>query len=334
MPETEWTPRHQPVLTAEVLELLAPVAGGPAPRGWLVDCTLGLGGHASAILERFSEARLVGIDRDPQALKLARERLGCFGERVRIVQGRFAELEDLLRGGGLAKDGGLVKDGGLGVSGVLADLGVSSMQLETPERGFSFMHDGPLDMRMGEERQEDDMTAQDVLQNYSEEELRRLLRLYGEERYARQIARAIVERRTTRPLETTGELCRLVERVKPTPRGPRRKRIHPATQTFQALRMEVNGELQELKGLLESTVNMLEQNGRLVVISYQSLEDREVKHTLRDMATGEIEPITGRPKAETRLIEVLTKKVVRPSAAEVERNPRSRSARLRAARRL
>lgn len=322
--ETEWVPQHEPVLTAEVLELLAPAAGGPGSQaGWLVDCTLGLGGHASAILERFADARLVGIDRDGEALQLARERLGRFGERVRFVRGRFADLEDLLHGCGLHK-----------VSGVLADLGVSSMQLERPERGFSFMHEGPLDMRMGEERQGDDMTAQDVLQNYSEEELRRLLRLYGEERYARQIARAIVERRTTRPLETTGELCQLIEKVKPAPRGPRRKRIHPATQTFQALRMEVNGELEELKGLLESSVNMLEQNGRLVVISYQSLEDREVKHTLRDLATGEIEPITGRPKAETRLIEVLTKKVVRPSTAEVERNPRSRSARLRAARRL
>lgn len=323
--ETEWTPQHQPVLTAEVLELLEPVA----KEGWLVDCTLGLAGHATAILERFAGARLVGIDRDAQALELARERLGRFGERVRLVRGRFAQLKELVH------DCLLVKDGGRGkVHGVLADLGVSSMQLERPERGFSFMHEGPLDMRMGEERQGDDMTAQDVLQHYSEEELRRLLRLYGEERYARQIARAIVERRTTRPLETTGDLCRLVEQVKPAPRGPRRKRIHPATQTFQALRMEVNGELEELKGLLESSVNMLEQNGRLVVISYQSLEDREVKHTLRDLATGEIEPITGRPKAETRLIEVLTKKVVRPSTAEVERNPRSRSARLRAARRL
>lgn len=324
MAETEWTPQHQPVLTAEVLDLLAPAAGGPVVQGgWLVDCTLGLAGHATALLERFSGARLVGIDRDAQALELARERLGRFGERVRLVRGRFSELRELLHECGLEK-----------VHGVLADLGVSSMQLERPERGFSFMHEGPLDMRMGEERQGDDMTAQDVLQNYSEEELRRLLRLYGEERYARQIARAIVERRTTRPLETTGDLCRLVEKVKPAPRGPRRKRIHPATQTFQALRMEVNGELDELKGLLESSVNMLEQNGRLVVISYQSLEDREVKHTLRDLATGEIEPVTGRPKAETRLIEVLTKKVVRPSTAEVERNPRSRSARLRAARRL
>ncbi len=326
-PEAGWVPQHQPVLTAEVLDFLAPAAGGPAagggPSGWLVDCTLGLGGHAAALLERFAEARLVGIDRDPWALQVARERLGRFGERVRILQGRFAELEDLLRGCGLAK-----------VSGVLADLGVSSMQLETPARGFSFMHDGPLDMRMGEERQEDDMTAQDVLRSYSEEELRRLLRVYGEERYARQIARAIVERRTIRPLETTGELRRLIEEVKPVLRGPRRKRIHPATQTFQALRMEVNAELDELKGLLKSSVNMLEQNGRLVVISYQSLEDREVKHTLRDLATGEIEPITGRPRAETQVIEVLTKKVVRPNAAEVERNPRSRSARLRAARRL
>jgi 16S rRNA (cytosine1402-N4)-methyltransferase len=316
-------PGHEPVLVEEALGFLE-VADRPDAEGWFVDCTLGLGGHAAALLERNDKAKLVGVDRDPRALEIARERLERFGERVRLVTGRFADVEDLLHRCGIRR-----------VSGMLADLGVSSMQLETATRGFSFMKDGPLDMRMGgEESQGDEMTAHEVLRNYSEEELQRLLRIYGEERYARQISRAIVSRRTTRPLETTGELRQLIEDVKPRPRGPRKKRIHPATQTFQALRIEVNRELDELGSLLDSSVNMLEQNGRLVVISYHSLEDRAVKHTLRGMAAGKVEPVTGQPRAETQLIEVLTKRVVRPSVEEVERNPRSRSAKLRAARRL
>lgn len=312
-------------MLAEVCDLLAPVADG-----WIVDCTVGLGGHTEALLERFSAARILGIDRDPRALELAGERLARFGSRVRFLEGRFSDVQRLCLAADIERP-----------RGVLADLGVSSMQLEIAERGFSFMYDGPLDMRMSGGEQGDVMTAQEVLQNYSEEELRRLMRIYGEERYARQIARAIVNRRTTRPLETTGELRQLIEEVKPSAnwsRGKRRgrgqKTTHPATQTFQALRMEVNEELGELRQLLDDSTQMLDQDGRLVVISYHSGEDRMVKHTLRDLAAGEIEPVTGRTRAETQVIEVLTKKVVRPSEAEVERNPRSRSARLRAARRL
>lgn len=313
--------RHEPVLLAEVLDLFAPVAAGRA-GAILVDCTLGLGGHAAALLERFPAAALVGIDRDGRALELAAERLSPFGARVRLARGRFSELERTLDALGVGR-----------VDGILADLGVSSMQLDTAERGFSFQQDGPLDMRMGGDEEGEVMTAREVLESYSEKELQRLLRQYGEELNARQIARAIVECRAERPLETTGQLRRLIEQAKPASRRGR-KPIHPATQTFQALRIEVNRELAELGELLDQSVRRLESDGRLVLISYHSLEDRLVKHTLRDLATGEIEPVTGRPRAETQVIEVLTRKVVRPGAEEVARNPRGRSARLRAARRL
>ncbi len=306
--------RHQPVLLEEVLRFLA--AGG---GGCFVDCTLGLGGHAEALLERSPRATLVGIDRDPQALELAAARLSRFGERVELVAGRFAELERLLTALGIER-----------VSGVLADLGVSSLQLETAERGFSFMHDGPLDMRMGSEEGQE-MTAGEIVNRFPEETLRQILKDYGEERQAKRIARAIVERRREKPLRTTGELGRLIDEAKPF---DRRRRIHSATQTFQALRIEVNRELDELRALLEQAVRMLESKGRLVVISYHSLEDRIVKHTLRELATGKIEPVTGRPRAETQVLEVLTRKPIRPNAEEVAANPRSRSARLRAARRL
>ena len=256
------------------------------------------------------------MDRDRRALELARERLAGFGERVRLIYGRFDDLERRLAEQGIE-----------GVNGVLADLGVSSMQLEVPERGFSFMYDGPLDMRMGS----GEVTARDVVNRYREEELAKIFREYGEERYSRRIARRIAEKRLEAPIETTAELRRLVERAKPRSKT---RRIHPATQVFQALRIEVNQELEQLRDLLAQSTRILDRDGRLVVISYHSLEDRLVKHTLRDLATGEIEPVTGRPRAETRIIEVLTRKPVRPTAEEVATNPRSRSARLRAARRL
>lgn len=316
--QTAW---HDPVLVDEVLELFAPVAeGGGEPV--LVDVTVGLGGHSEAFLRRFPAVSLVAVDRDARALEQARQRLRPFGGRVRLVRSRFSELGELLSELGLEK-----------VYGIFGDLGVSSMQLETADRGFSFQREGPLDMRMGGEDEGEVMTAQEVLRNYSEKELRRLLRQYGEEMNARQIAHAIVAGRAESPLETTGELRRLIEKAKPGS-WRRRKKVHPATQTFQALRIEVNEELDELEKLLRQSVERLRCDGRLSLISYHSGEDRIVKHTLRDLATGEIEPITGRPRSETQLIEVLTKKAVRPSAGEVARNPRSRSARLRAARRL
>lgn len=322
---------HQPVLVAEVVRWLDLARGG-----CIVDCTVGLGGHAAAILDSSPAVTLLGLDRDSQALQLASERLARFGDRVRLVRARFDQLEEVLVDQGIGK-----------ASGVLADLGVSSMQLDVGERGFSFRLDGPLDMRMGTGRDANgrsprrgangtQLTAWAIVNRYPEAELSRILRQFGEERHARRIASSIVAARREAAIETTTELCRLVEQAKPhrRPRRDGKKGIHPATQVFQALRIEVNQELDQLGELLDQSIRMLDRDGRLVVISYHSLEDRVVKHTLRDLARGEIEPVTGRARAESRLIEVLTRKPLRPNADEVASNARSRSARLRAARRL
>ncbi len=317
-------PRHLPVLLAETLDLWV-----SDPRGCYVDATLGLGGHGEALLQRCPEATLVGLDRDPRALALAAERLAIFGDRVRLVRGRFDQLSERLRDLGITA-----------VDGILADLGVSSMQLDLAARGFSFARPGPLDMRMGL----GEMTAADVVNGYPEDDLVTIFKEYGEEKKARPIARAIVRQRAEEPFETTADLCKVVESCKKAPPawvahrqrrgGGRQRTIHPATQVFQALRIEVNDELRQVEALLDESVQMLRQEGHLVVISYHSLEDRIVKHRLRDMARGEVEPVTGRPRAETQLIEVLTRRPVRPSDTEVVANPRSRSARLRAAKRI
>jgi 16S rRNA (cytosine1402-N4)-methyltransferase len=317
--------QHTPVLVAETLELLAPARGG-----LFVDGTVGLGGHAEALLAAHPATRLLGIDRDPDALARAAARLAPFGARVRLVEGDFHRLAELLAREGIDR-----------IAGFLADLGVSSLQLDTPERGFSFRFDAPLDMRMGRHGP----TAADLLNGSSEAELENILREYGEERQARRIARAIVAARAEAPLATTGQLKALIERVKGRAPGKARRlsrrapsdregRVDPATRVFQALRIAVNRELAGLREAVEQAVRLLETDGRLVVISYHSLEDRIVKNTLRDLARGEIDRITGRPHAETQAIEVLTKKPLRPSEAEVALNPRARSARLRAARRL
>jgi 16S rRNA (cytosine1402-N4)-methyltransferase len=308
--------QHLPVLVEETLALLEPGRGGV-----FVDATLGLGGHAEAILRASDSVQLVGIDRDPQALELAARRLAPFGERVRFVNANFHHLEPALAGIGISG----------GIAGVLADLGVSSMQLDTPERGFSFRFDAPLDMRMGLAER----TAADLVNEGSEGELEKIIRDYGEERQARRIARSIVDARREQPIETTGQLKRLIERVKGSrPPWQEGGRVDPATLVFQALRIAVNDELAGLEGFIQQAIDLLEDDGRLVIISYHSLEDRIVKNALRDRARGEIDQVTGRPHAETQLIEALTRKPVRPSEAEVERNPRSRSARLRAARRI
>lgn len=306
-----------PVLLAETLEWL-----GAGRGGLFVDATVGLGGHSEALLEASPDARLIGIDRDPQALERAARRLERFASRVRLVHANFQRFRQAMDSAGVAA-------GGEGVAGVLADLGVSSMQLETAERGFSFRLDGPLDMRMGLS----DLTAADVVNQSSEGELEKIFREYGEERQARRIARAIARARTESPFETTGQLQRLIAQVK-GPRAAREEKIDPATRVFQALRIAVNQELAGLETFIEEAVNLLKTDGRLVVISYHSLEDRIVKNTLRDLARGEVDPVTGRPHSETQLIEVLTRKPVRPSEEEVAFNPRSRSAKLRAARRL
>lgn len=308
--------QHIPVLLEETLTLLEP-ALAESPGALVVDCTVGLGGHAEALLERFPAARLVAVDRDPQALELSRQRLERFGDRVSWMEGNFHQLASLWFQAGLAEP-----------RAMLADLGVSSMQLDVAERGFSFRKDGPLDMRMGSTG----ITAQEVVNEYSEAELMRIIRDYGEERRARRIARAIVEERERGEIVSTGQLRGLIGQVKGG--GGRDGRVDPATRAFQALRIEVNEELSGLEGYLEQAVELLSSEGRLVIISYHSLEDRIVKNSLRQQMKGQVDPVTGRPLAEQRIIEVLTKKPVRPSSAEVAANPRARSARLRAARKL
>lgn len=322
------SPIHQPVMVEEAVTLLAPERGG-----LFADCTVGLGGHAEALLRRGERARLLGLDRDPQALQLAAERLRPFGERVRLVRARFSELATAL--GNEALEGG-----------VLADLGVSSLQLDSGERGFSLQHEGPLDMRMsgtggGEETEgfdagtgggEESTSAFDLVNEAPEEQLQQIFSEFGEERMARRIAQTIASARVQRPVRTTRELRELVYRAK----GGRRKegRIDSATRVFQALRIAVNEELQELERLLGEAVRLMRPDGRLVVISYHSLEDRLVKHRFRGWADPARDPLTGRQREEERIVELLTKKALRPSEEEIAVNPRARSARLRAARKL
>jgi 16S rRNA (cytosine1402-N4)-methyltransferase len=300
---------HLPVLTERVVELLAP--SGP---GLLVDATVGLGGHAEALLRAEPEFQLVGLDRDPQALVRAGERLQSFGDRVQLVEETFDHLPLVLRRLGL----------GAPVA-VLADIGCSSLQLDTAERGFSFSDDGPLDMRMGGSGP----TAADLLEHSEWEELVRILRDYGEERRARAIARAIVTRREQAPLRTTGQLSRLVRDVI----GGGGRRIHPATRTFQALRIAVNDELGQLERFLEPAIRSLRSGGRIAVISFHSLEDRIVKHTMRRL-TGRCTCPPDLPVCRCnpqRLVDVLTPSPIRPGDEEITANPRARSARLRAA---
>lgn len=303
--------RHVPVLLAETLHWLEPARGGV-----FVDCTLGLGGHAEALLEG-GVGLLLAVDRDPRAIERARPRLERFGERVRFVEAEFGDLRAACLEAGVER-----------FDGLLADLGVSSMQIDLAERGFSFQREGPLDMRMGR----DGTTAGDIVNEYSAEQLERIFREHGEERDARRVARAIVSSRERAPIETTLALRETILSVK---RGRERDgQIDAATRVFQALRIEVNQELEQLRQLMDDAVKMLSGDGKLVLISYHSLEDRIVKNALRDFERGEIDQVTGRPHAETRLIEVLTRKPVRPTDEEIATNPRARSARLRAARRL
>jgi 16S rRNA (cytosine1402-N4)-methyltransferase len=303
------------VLLEETLGWLAPERGG-----LFVDCTLGLGGHAHALLARFPHSRLLGIDRDPRALQLARQRLEEFGRRARCVEGNFRDLETVWaeHAAGEAPP-----------AGIYADLGMSSLQLDDPERGFSFQRDGPLDMRMGTAGP----TAAELVNFATEENLEEIFREFGEEPEARRVARAIGTERRTSPIDTTVALANVVRRAKRSGRSGG-ERIDPATRVFQALRLAVNEELQAAEELLDQAVRLLDSDGRLVIISFHSLEDRIVKNRFRNLARGEVDQTTGRTHSETRVLEVLTKKPVRPTDAEVQFNPRSRSARLRAARRL
>jgi 16S rRNA (cytosine1402-N4)-methyltransferase len=303
-------------LLFEAVELLAPERGG-----LFVDATLGLGGHSEAILEASPDTRVLGIDRDREAIRLAADRLARFGTRFRAAHANFRDIARVLAEAGETE-----------VSGVLADLGVSSLQFDTPERGFSFRHDAPLDMRM--DASGDEETAAELLERLPEEEIARVIYEYGEERKSRRIARWIVERRERgEPLKTTGELAALVARVVGYKRGDR---VHPATRTFQALRIAVNGELEGLDGFVETAVDLLQTGGRLAVISFHSLEDRVVKRALRRLSgqceCGRRVPVCA--CGARRAVEVLTRRPVVPSEQELEENPRARSAKLRACSKL
>jgi len=294
------TTNHIPVMKAEVLQLLR-----PRGDGWIVDATVGSGGHAQAILstETFT-GMLLGLDRDRDALAMASQRLEPFADRVRLRHAEFDELAAVLRRENLER-----------VDGLLLDLGVSSMQLDAPDRGFSFLHDGPLDMRMDTTRGN---TLGRMLDRIDPAELERILREYGEERHARRIATAILDAHRSRRLQTTGQLAEVV--AKAIPRRGGYQRIHPATRTFMALRILVNDELTQLEHVLSTAKELLRPEGRLVVLSYHSLEDRIVKQTLR-------------AQAKEGAWTLLSRKPLRPDPEESRTNPRSRSAKLRAAER-
>ncbi len=287
---------HQPVMVTEVLEALA-----IQPDGIYVDGTVGGGGHAAEIAARLETGRLIGLDCDPSALEGARARLEPFGKRVTLVHANFARLDSVLDELGITH-----------VNGILLDLGVSLTQLDTPQRGLSFRLEGPLDMRLDPTQE---LTAADLVNTLDERELMKIFRDYGEERWAARIAKNIVRERRSTPLETTTDLVRIIERS--IPAAVRRKsRIHPATRVFQALRIAVNNELENLQRALTVGVERLAPGGRFVVISFHSLEDRIVKRFFRErLKTGQAQQIWG---------------PIRPSPEECAQNPRARSAKLRA----
>lgn len=302
---------HTPVLREETIKLLQ-----IQPGGRYIDCTVGTAGHAAAILEASSPGgQLLGIDADPKAIEIARKRLQPYGSAVLLVNDNFVHLEDICRRYNFHP-----------VHGILFDLGVSSLQLEDLGRGFSFRFDATLDMRFDPAQS---LTAATIVNTFSEAEIALLLKRYGEERYSRRIASQIV---SNRPINTTLQLVKAVEQAIGTARG----RIHPATRTFQALRIAVNRELANLEATLGQTINLLHAGGRLVVISYHSLEDRLVKRFLQRESRGCLCPPDTMVCVCGHLptLKLISKKAITPSAAEKESNPRSRSAKLRVAERL
>lgn len=292
---------HTPVMLDEVVWLL-----NPRPGGIYIDCTLGSAGHSLSLLElKGTQIQIIGIDKDKDAILAAKEKLVPFTKVVTFIHGNFSKLKDIM--------------GSIGIphaDGILFDLGVSGFQLDKTERGFSYMKDGPLDMRMG---QEGDLCAKDLVNNLSGKEIAEILKTYGEERWAARIARFIVERRIKEPIVTTGQLVDVIKAA--IPAGARRTGPHPARRTFQALRIAVNHELDNLRTGLNQAINLLRTGGRLVVISYHSLEDRIVKTTFLNES---------RLKKQGSL-KILTKKPLIPCKEEIISNPRSRSAKLRAA---
>ena len=306
---------HESVMKNEVLHYL-----NVHMEGVIVDGTLGDGGHTEFILKNTApEVRVFAIDRDRSAIERARKRLSPFRDRVTLTHGNLGDLKSLAAQHGITR-----------IVGLLMDLGVSSPQLDTPERGFSIQHDGPLDMRMNPSQK---TSAADLLKELSDAELAAIIKNFGEERYSKRIVRAIRKEQAERPITTTGQLSRIVAKVVAS---PRHTRIHPATRTFQALRIAVNDELEQLKLALQDVIGLLNSTARLVVISFHSLEDRIVKTFFRDEQKGCSCPpkipmcICGR----TQTLKVLTRKPIVPLEEEVARNPRSISAKLRVAERV
>ncbi|MFI5716632.1 16S rRNA (cytosine(1402)-N(4))-methyltransferase RsmH [Nocardia sp. NPDC051750] len=312
--------RHIPVLLTRAAELLDPVLGEPGAV--YLDATLGLGGHAEYFLRTHPELRLVGLDRDTDALALAGERLRPYRDRITLVHTRYDGIADALAAAGLAAAGT--------VSGLLMDLGVSSMQLDEADRGFAYSVDAPLDMRMDATT---GPTAADILNTYSQGELARVLKVYGEERFANRIAAEVVRRRGRQPFRTSAELVALLYDAIPAP--ARRTGGHPAKRTFQALRVEVNAELESLRAALPAALDALRPGGRIVVMSYQSLEDRVVKHELAERAKSRtpVDLPVELPGMGPQF-RILTRGAEQATAAEVEENPRATPVRMRAAEKI
>jgi 16S rRNA (cytosine1402-N4)-methyltransferase len=301
-------------MPGEVVEYFSSVSCGR-----IADCTVGYGGHSSLILEKYDKAEIIGLDRDIQAVEYAEERLRFAGERVRIFHSEFSSLKECVEEAGWS-----------GLDGVLMDLGVSSPQIDSAERGFSFKYDGPLDMRMN---RQSPMTAARVLNRFRQDDLADIFYKYGEIRESRRLAKAIVERRKEKPWKTTGEFAELCGKVL---RSGRKKSIPPATLCFQALRIYVNRELEELENTLKDAVELLNKGGRIAVISFHSLEDRIVKHFFREAAKDCICP-PGLPEcvcSHKKSLKILTRKPVTAGREEVQKNPRAACAKLRVAEKL
>jgi 16S rRNA (cytosine1402-N4)-methyltransferase len=308
---------HVPVLLERILSLFAPVFTGR--EAILVDATVGLGGHSDALLTAHPSLRLVALDRDPAALERSRERLARHGDRVRLVHARYDDMPAVLGGLGLSR-----------VDGILFDLGVSSMQLDRAERGFAYSKDAPLDMRMNPTT---GITAADVLNTYPPGELIRILRDYGEERFAQRIVKAVVSERERRPFDHSARLVELLYDA--VPAASRRTGGHPAKRTFQALRIEVNGELDSLREAMPAAIGALALGGRIVVESYQSLEDRLVKQAFAPLAKSRTpEGLPVELPGHGPELKLLTRGAEKASEVETERNPRAASVRLRAAERI
>ncbi|MFL6124862.1 16S rRNA (cytosine(1402)-N(4))-methyltransferase RsmH [Actinophytocola sp.] len=310
-------PEHVPVLLERVLALFEPALS--VPDAILVDCTLGLGGHAEALLAAHPALVLVGLDRDPTALARSRERLAGYGDRVHLVHAVYDELPSVLSRLGMTT-----------VAGVLMDLGVSSMQLDVADRGFAYARDAPLDMRMDPTAE---LTAAEVLNTYPPGELVRILRVYGEERFAKRIVDRVVRERAKSPFTSSGRLVELLYEA--VPAASRRTGGHPAKRTFQALRIEVNGELDALRAALPAALSALRVGGRIVVESYQSLEDRLVKQAFAELARSRTpEGLPVELPGHGPQLRLLTRGAEQADEQEIEHNPRAASVRLRAAERI